>query len=159
MIKIKSVFVSVDNRISTLCRLTEKWSMRIFVGCQIFVKSTLFLLSTSIRAGIAVQGPLVCIYLYCKFYIIGALLMLRNPPFLWPLLWDQRSSNKRVCRNSRCYNEPIIILRTDFIFDPNGLVCYFTLLDWGSKYFVIEKGDLIVFSRPYIYTSMFQTRH
>ena len=56
---IKTVFGSVDNLISTSCCLTEKWRVQIFVGYQFLVKYALFDLSTSIRAGIAVQGLLV----------------------------------------------------------------------------------------------------
>ena len=44
---IKSIFVSVEYLIFTSCRLTEKWGVRIFVGCyNFFVKYALFLLST-----------------------------------------------------------------------------------------------------------------
>ena len=59
----ESVFVSVNFLISTSCHLTEKWRVRIFVGYQFFFDKYL-LLSALLRAGIAVQGPLVCfIYL------------------------------------------------------------------------------------------------
>ena len=53
--------MSVEYDIFTSCRLTEKWRVRIFLDVNFFVKYALFLFSTSIRADIAVQGPLVLI--------------------------------------------------------------------------------------------------
>ena len=56
---IMSVFFSVEYLIFTLCRLTKNGGCEYLWDVNSFLKYGLFLLCTSIRADIAVQGPLV----------------------------------------------------------------------------------------------------
>ena len=56
---IKSVFVSVDYLISTLAVYQNNGRCEYLLDVKFFVKYALFLISTLIGAGIAVQGPLV----------------------------------------------------------------------------------------------------